>query len=307
MTSAQQEVLKVQNLRVSFGNGNEDTEVVHGISLVAHPGQVHVILGESGSGKTVFARSAVGMNPRHSKVLGSSYVCGGAVAFDGHGGRGGGFGTDVGMIFQDPTASLDPMYRVGDQICEAIRASTGVKSARENKKAALALIESVRIHEPGKAFRLYPHEMSGGMRQRISIAIAMAGDPKLIIADEPSSALDASVGVHVVNLINDLRRRAGSAVLFITHDISAARIIARERGDRVCVMLKGTLVEEGPASEIFDNALHPYTQALLGCEPSRAVERGALSVVPDEIRNNTDWGDLTEVETDHFVAYETGA
>ncbi|PJM78230.1 ABC transporter ATP-binding protein [Bifidobacterium scaligerum] len=302
MTDSGEEVLKVENLKVSFNHGTTRTEIVHGISMAVHAGQVRVILGESGSGKTVFVRSSVGMNPRHSLVDGSSAFCGDPITFDGHGGGGSHFGKDIGMIFQDPTASLDPMYTVGEQICEAIRVATNITSAAERRHRAVSLIESVRIREPEKAFGLYPHEMSGGMRQRISIAIAIAGSPKLIVADEPSSALDASVGVHVVHLINDLRNTAGTAVLFITHDISAARIIAAKPNDRVSVILKGNVVEEGAASSVLHHALHPYTQALLGCEPSRDVVRGCLSVVPDSIRSCEQWGPLVEIEPDHFVA-----
>lgn len=306
MNKEREEILHVNDLKVSFKNGGRESEVVHGISLVVHAGQVRVILGESGSGKTVFVRSSVGMNPRHSVVSGESRFCADPIVFNGRGGDNGHFGIDIGMIFQDPTASLDPMYTVGEQLCEAIRAaSKGMKSA-EQKGKALTLIESVRIREPEKAFILYPHEMSGGMRQRIAIAIAMAGSPKLIIADEPSSALDASVGVHVVNLINDLRHETDCGVIFITHDISAARIIASEKQDRISVILKGNLVEEGPASLILRHAVHPYTQALLGCEPSRSIPRGKLSVVPDSIRNCESWGPLEQIEPDHFAAFEEG-
>jgi ABC-type dipeptide/oligopeptide/nickel transport system ATPase component len=276
--------------------------VVKRVGLGFERAQVTVLLGESGSGKTVFARSVIGMAPAGARVEGTAMFDGrdllsmkGKALRAIHGSR-------IGMVPQDPNSSLDPMSRIGGQIIETLEQHHAVASREAAHSRMIELLDLVQIHEPERVARLYPHEVSGGMRQRIAIAIALSCDPELIVADEPSSALDASVGVRVVQLLDDLRVRMNTAILFITHDIGIAALIANEANDRVAVMLSGRIVELGFAHQILTDARHPYTRALIAAEPSADVPRGKLAVVPDAVRMQRNWGDLATVEPGHGVA-----
>ncbi|RWZ55089.1 ABC transporter ATP-binding protein [Labedella populi] len=295
--------LDATDVTVSFaGHGRSARTVVDHIGLGLERSQVTVLLGESGSGKTVFARSITGMAPHGATVTGRSL-------FDGrdllrtaastlrqvHGSR-------IGSVPQDPNASLDPMRRIGSQIMETLLQHRAVADRRSARLRALELLDLVEIRDPDRVFRCYPHEVSGGMRQRIAIAIAVSCDPELVVADEPSSALDASVGVRIVELLDGLRTRLGTAILFITHDIGIAARIASADHDRVAVMLSGRIVELGRASSVLTRPLHPYTRALIDAEPSADVERGRLAVVSDELRTRREWGPLVEVEPGHAVS-----
>ncbi|MCW2938911.1 MAG: Peptide/nickel transport system ATP-binding protein [Actinomycetia bacterium] len=295
--------LDATDVSVSFrGHRGRWNEVVHSVGLGLERGQVTVLLGESGSGKTVFARSVAGMAPHGARVEGSS-------VFDGvnlldlraaqlrkiHGDR-------IGMVAQDPNSSLDPMRRIGGQISETILQHRCAPDRKAAHARMLELLDVVQIREPERVARCYPHEISGGMRQRVAIAIAISCNPELIVADEPSSALDASVGARVVELLDDLRVRLATAILFITHDIGIAGRIASKPQDRVAVMLGGRLVELGYANQVLGRACHPYTRALIAAEPSGQVPRGQLAVVPDSIRGRQDWGQLVEVSPGHAAA-----
>jgi|GEM_PF-544526 len=295
--------LDASNVSVSFRSprGGWNT-VVDSIGLGLERSQVTVLLGESGSGKTVFARTITGMAHPAAKVEGT-------VEFDGvdlltadrralrrlHGDR-------IGMVPQDPNSSLDPMRRIGGQITETLLQHGKVPNRAAAVARATELLTLVHIAEPERVLHNYPHEISGGMRQRVAIAIAICCEPELIIADEPSSALDASVGVQVVRLLDDLRVRMETAILFITHDIGIAALIASKPHDRVAVMLGGRIVELGFAHQVLHNAQHEYTRALLAAEPSANTARGELAVVPDEVRMRRDWGPLRDVEPGHAVA-----
>jgi ABC-type dipeptide/oligopeptide/nickel transport system ATPase component len=194
------------------------------------------------------------------------------------------------------------MRRVGAQIVETLAQHRVGDSRPDRHGRMLELLDLVRIHDPRRVAASYPHELSGGMRQRAAIAIAICCDPELIVADEPSSALDASVGARVVELLDDLRERLGTAILFITHDIGIAARIAHRPPDRMAVMLGGRVVELGYAGPVLASPRHPYTQALIAAEPSSAVPRGQLAVVPDDIRTARDWGQLVDVAPGHAVA-----
>lgn len=296
-------VLDATEVSVAFrGSGSRWSTVVDGVGLGLERSQVTVLLGESGSGKTVFARTITGMAPRTARVSGSA-------VFDGvdllaapvrelrrlQGDR-------IGSVPQDPNSSLDPMRRIGGQIVETLMQHGRAADRAAAKARALELLELVHIHEPERVAHCYPHEVSGGMRQRIAIAVAICCDPELVVADEPSSALDASVGVRVVQLLDDLRTRLGTAILFITHDIGIAGLVASQPHDRVAVMLGGRIVELGFARQVLHAPAHEYTRALLAAEPSADVPRGGLAVVPDEIRSRRDWGALQEIEPGHAVA-----
>jgi len=296
-------VLDATSVSVSFrGKGSRYNTVVDSVGLGLEQSQVTVLLGESGSGKTVFARSITGMAPRGARVAGAAVFSGqNLLELNGRELRKV-QGNRIGMVPQDPNASLDPMRRVGGQIIETLMQHGKAASKTAAKARMLELLELVHIHEPERVAHCYPHEVSGGMRQRIAIAIAICCDPELIVADEPSSALDASVGVRVVQLLDDLRERLNTAILFITHDIGIAALIASKPNDRVAVMLGGRIVELGFAHQVLRNPKHPYTRALLAAEPSADVARGSLAVVPDKVRTQRNWGPLLEVEPGHAVA-----
>lgn len=296
-------VLDATGIHVSFPRpGKSPSTVIDGIGLGLERTQVTVLLGESGSGKTVFARAITGLAAPSAIVTGSS-LFGGVDLVGGspaalralHGDR-------IGMVPQDPNASLDPMRRIGGQIVETLLQHRQVATRSAARARALELLAQVQIREPERVVRCYPHEVSGGMRQRIAIAIAISCGPELIVADEPSSALDASVGAHVVGLLDDLRTRLHTAILFITHDIGIAALIASQPHDRVAVMLGGQIVELGFAPSVLQAPRHEYTRALLAAEPSAGVARGQLAVVPDEVRTRRDWGPLREVAPGHAVA-----
>ncbi|WP_432826412.1 ABC transporter ATP-binding protein [Dactylosporangium sp. CA-092794] len=293
---------------VSFrGHRGRWSRVVDRVGLGLERGQVTVLIGESGSGKTVFARTVAGLPPRGARVTGNA-------VFDGmnllalhrrrlravHGDR-------IGMVPQDPNSSLDPMRRVGAQIVETIVQHRAAPDRAAARARMLELLELVQIRDPVRVAHRYPHELSGGMRQRVAIAIAICCEPELIIADEPSSALDASVGARVVDLLDDLRERLGTAILFITHDIGIAARIAHRSQDRMAVMLGGRVVELGYAQQVLTAAGHPYTRALIAAEPSARTPRGQLAVVPDAIRYARDWGELVDVAPGHAVALRHGA
>ncbi len=295
--------LDATGIDVAFrGDHGRWRSVVRGVGLGMERSQVTVLLGESGSGKTVFARSITGMAPFGARV-------GGTAIFDGLDLISAGAATmrriqgdRIGMVPQDPNSSLDPMRRIGSQIVETLLQHRKLPDRAAAKGRMLELLELVRIQDPARVARCYPHEISGGMRQRVAIAIAICCEPELVVADEPSSALDASVGVRVVQLLGDLRERLGTAVLFITHDIGIAALIANKPHDRVAVMLSGRVVELGFAHQVLGDARHPYTRALLAAEPSASTPRGRLAVVDESIRSQRDWGPLLQVEPGHAVA-----
>lgn len=296
-------VLSVRDLSVAFPrHGAPSTTVVDGVSLTLHPGQVMVVLGESGSGKTVLSRSISGMAAADALLSGRVDFGGDNVLTMPRPRLRRLLGSRIATVFQDPTSSLDPMRRVGGQLGETLRRHQRGLSRAEARVRATALLEAVEIRDVGRVLRSYPHELSGGMRQRIAIAIAICCDPELLIADEPSSALDASVGARVVELLDRLRSTLGMAILFITHDISVAADITRGDHDAVTVMLGGQVVEQGPAAAVLGEPQHPYTRALLTAQPSEHIARGRLAVVPDEVRTRRDWGPLVETAPGHLVA-----
>ncbi|PSL37769.1 peptide/nickel transport system ATP-binding protein [Labedella gwakjiensis] len=300
--------LDATDVTVSFpGRGRSMRTVIDGIGIGLERSQVTVLLGESGSGKTVFARSITGMAPHGARVTGSSLFDGRDLLSAPKTVLRGLHGSRIGSVPQDPNASLDPMRRIGSQIVETLLQHKAVAGRAAAKARAIELLDLVEIREPERVLRCYPHEVSGGMRQRIAIAIAVSCDPELVVADEPSSALDASVGVKIVELLDGLRTRLGTAILFITHDIGIAARVASADHDRVAVMLSGRIVELGRASTVLSRPLHPYTRALIAAEPSADVERGRLAVVSDELRGRRDWGPLVEIEPGHAVSSDVAA
>lgn len=252
-------MVSVRDLRVTFSGGGKTIRAVSGVSLEVAAGETLALIGESGSGKSVTLRALMRLHPpRRTRMEGEIRIDGTDVtALDGRGLarlRGG----KVAMVFQEPLLALDPVYTIGQQIIECIRTHARV-SAAEARQRALRALESVRIPSPERRLAAYPHEMSGGMRQRAMIALALSANPKVLLADEPTTALDATVQIQVLILLRELQRELGLSIVFVTHDIGAAVEIA----DRVAVMYGGRIVEEGPIRTILRAARHPYTMALL--------------------------------------------
>ncbi|MCG7361384.1 dipeptide/oligopeptide/nickel ABC transporter permease/ATP-binding protein [Roseomonas sp. ACRSG] len=256
-------VLEVQNLTVEIATPRGPIRPVQDVSLSVHAGETLAIVGESGSGKSVTATAVMGLLPPV------------AVPVEGHAWLGGKDllrlsepemralrGGPMAMVFQDPMSSLNPVHTVGAQVVEAIQAHQKISSAEAWARAE-ELFKRVGIADSAKRLRVYPHEMSGGMRQRVMIAMGIANNPKLLICDEPTTALDVTVQAQILDLLNDLKRETGMAMIFITHSLGVVSEIA----DRVAVMYAGQVVEQGRVEEVFGNPLHPYTRALLAAVP----------------------------------------
>jgi oligopeptide/dipeptide ABC transporter ATP-binding protein len=253
-------ILEVSDLTVSFATDGGLVRAVEGVSFGLAAGEILAIVGESGSGKSVTAQTLIGLTRAPNTTIS------GSVRFDGveltdldDDGLRGVRGERIAMIFQDPMTSLNPVYRVGDQMIEMIRAHRDV-SKREARERAVDLLRSVGIPNPERRVHDYPHEFSGGMRQRVMIAMALSLDPDVLIADEPTTALDVTVQAQILRLLDQLNRERGLAVVLITHDLGVVAEIA----DRVAVMYAGQLVEYASLDELFYDPQHPYTWGLLG-------------------------------------------
>ena len=265
--------LSLGNLGVRFGAA----AAVDGVSLDLVRGEIFGIVGESGSGKSTLANAAMGLLPAAATVSGSISINGREVVGLGDDALRQMRSNEAAMIFQDPSASLDPTWPVGDQIAETIRAHRPV-GAREAKARAIALMAEVGIPEPAARYNDVPHHFSGGQRQRIVIAAALANDPKLLIADEPTTALDVTIQAQVLQLIDTLRRDHGTTVLLITHDLGVVSMVC----DRVGVMYGGKLLEIGETQELTARPTHPYTRALLAANPASSPRGTRLPVIPAE-------------------------
>jgi peptide/nickel transport system ATP-binding protein len=271
-------VIDVRGLKTYFRTDDATVKAVDDVSLSIAPGQTLGLVGESGSGKSVTSLSVMRLLPEHA-----ASIEGGQIALLGRDvvtlpekemrqvrGR------DAAMIFQEPGTSLNPVYRVGDQVAEAIRLHQKVTKA-EARQRALALFEEVGIPDPARRVQSFPHEMSGGQKQRVMIAMALSCNPKLLIADEPTTALDVTIQAQILDLIRKLRDERGMAVLFITHDLGVIAEIA----DHVAVMFRGKIVETGTIEEIFANPQHPYTRGLIACRPRLDTTYKRLPTVAD--------------------------
>ncbi|MCO4093922.1 MAG: ABC transporter ATP-binding protein [Acidovorax sp.] len=260
----------VRNLRVTFTGGKKPVEAVNGVDLQVRRGEVVALIGESGSGKSVTLRSLLRLHPpARSRIEGVMRVGEHNVLELGTQALADYRGKVASMIFQEPLLALDPVYSVGAQIIEAIRRHESVSEAQARQRA-LELFERVRIPSPERRLQAYPHEMSGGMRQRAMIALALACKPQLLLADEPTTALDATVQIQILLLLRELQRELGLSVVFVTHDIGAAVEVA----DRIAVMYAGRIVEEGDAATLLRAPRHPYTLALLKSRASGALPKG---------------------------------
>ncbi|MCR6477935.1 ABC transporter ATP-binding protein [Variovorax sp. ZS18.2.2] len=263
-------MVRLRDLSVTFSGGRKPVHAVSGVSLEVQRGEVVALIGESGSGKSVTMRTLLRLHPeRRTRMGGLVEVAGRDVLAMSQRELADFRGKVASMIFQEPLLALDPVYSVGAQIVESIRRHENVGQA-EAQKRALALFERVRIPSPERRLQAYPHEMSGGMRQRAMIALALACKPQLLLADEPTTALDATVQIQILLLLRELQRDLGLSVIFVTHDIGAAVEVA----DRIAVMYAGRIVEEGTARELIRSPRHPYTIALLKSRAHGTLARG---------------------------------
>ncbi|PTM53383.1 ABC transporter ATP-binding protein [Phreatobacter oligotrophus] len=270
-------LVDIRDLHVTFTGGPKPIRAINGVDLTLDRGETLAILGESGSGKSVTLRAMLRLNPeKRTKVEGSITVGGKDVLALGSKDLQAFRGRDVSMIFQEPALALDPVYTLGHQIAETIVKHDG-GSWDDARKRALDLFERVRIPSPERRLDNYPHEMSGGMRQRAMIALALACNPKVLLADEPTTALDATVQIQILLLVRELQREFGIAVMFVTHDIG----VAVEVADRVAVMYGGRIVETGPIRDILNAPRHPYTIGLLKSRAHGAMTKGQrLDAIP---------------------------
>jgi oligopeptide/dipeptide ABC transporter ATP-binding protein len=255
-------LLEVADLRISLPGPRGMVSIVDGVDFEVHRGQIFGLAGESGCGKTMTALSLLGLLPSHARASGRA-------EFDGHNLLTLGAaelrqvrGRKLAMVFQDPTSSLHPMLSIERQLTEHLLVHLRM-DRRQARRRAIDLLEQVRIPDPESALRAYPHQFSGGMRQRIQIAMALACEPSLLIADEPTTALDVTVQAGILRLIDGLRRAAALAVILITHDLGVLSALA----DTVTVMYAGRIVETGPTAEVVQTSRHPYTRGLLESLP----------------------------------------
>ena len=269
-------LLQVDGLHVAFGARRTWRDAVHGVNLRVAAGEVVGLVGESGSGKSLTALSVMGLLPPGAKV--SS----GRILFDGTdllGLREGAMnrlrGRDIGMIFQDPLSALNPAIPVGKQIVHSLRTHSAM-TRRQAEARVVELLDLVGIGQPAERARAYAHELSGGMRQRVMTALAVSSNPKLLIADEPTTALDVTVQAQVIGMLDRIRRELGIAVLFISHNLDLVASIC----DRVSVMYAGRVVESAEVEPLFDRPRHPYTRQLLRCVPRLDGGTGPMPTIP---------------------------
>jgi peptide/nickel transport system ATP-binding protein len=274
-------ILQVEDLRVEFDTSQGRVTVIDGLSFALAGGETLCIVGESGCGKSMTALAVMGLVPRPT-----GHVTGGRILFEGEDLRQARDsrlrelrGNRLSMIFQEPMSSLNPVFTVGDQIGEALRLHQGM-NARQARERTIEMLRAVHIPEPHKRVDEFPHQFSGGMRQRVMIAMALACEPAVLIADEPTTALDVTVQAQIFDLLAELRSRKSTSIILITHDMGAVA----EMADRVIVMYAGRKVEEGTVETILDAPAHPYTRGLLACRPQLVIgevpARRALTEIP---------------------------
>jgi oligopeptide transport system ATP-binding protein len=268
-------MLEVRDLAVEFNTDYGDVHAVNGINYTLDPGESLAILGESGSGKTVSALAIMGLIDRPGRVAGGEIVYKGVNLLSlSNNERRAIRGSEISMIFQDALSALNPVFGVGDQIAEMFRVHRGM-SRRAAMAKALELMDRVGIPSAKERLRDYPHQFSGGMRQRVMIAIGISLDPAILIADEPSTALDVTVQAQIMELLQELQRETHMGLILITHDLG----VVAEVADRVCVMYAGKLVEQGSVSDIYARPSHPYTERLMHSIPRVDRKGGRLDPI----------------------------
>ncbi len=270
--------LKIENLKLGFDTYAGMTEVLHGISLHIGRGEKVALVGESGSGKSVTARIVLGMlqSLKTARISGSVFFEGIDLERMSARGRHALRGTKMSMIFQDPTSSLNPVYRIGTLFKEVLMRNEPAITHEQVRRKACEALADVAIAEPERVLDSYAFQLSGGMNQRVMIAMALVNNPSLLLADEPGTALDVTVQAQTLKLMGELVEKHHTSVLFISHNLG----VVREFADRVYVIYKGNIVEQGPTGELFDNPLHPYTRALLAAVPR--ITGGGIPDIADD-------------------------
>ena len=278
-------LLDVRDLRVSFPAPNGAIHPVDGVSFTIARGETLALVGESGCGKSLTALALLQLVPRPGRVEGGSVRLGEVdiATLQGEALRAV-RGRRIGMVFQDPLTSLNPVLTVGDQVAEGMVAH-GMATKAEAAKRAVELLEEVGVADAEERARAYPHQLSGGMRQRVGIAIALAAEPEVLIADEPTTALDVTVQAQILELIDTLRKDRGMAVLLITHDLG----VVAGRADRVAVMYAGQIVEQAATNDLFARPSHPYTRGLLASVPRIEGELTRLKPIPGSVPPPGQW------------------
>jgi peptide/nickel transport system ATP-binding protein len=280
-------LVRARRLTVKFAQGNGFVHAVNGVDFDLHQREVLCILGESGSGKSVTLRALMRLNPSAKTIMSGTLDVGGhdVVAMP-EAEMSALRGPFVAMIFQDPMTSLDPVFTIGQQITETIMRHERITRS-EARKRALGLLDLVQIPSAKRRLDAYPHELSGGLRQRAMIAIALSCRPKLLLADEPTTALDASVQIQILFLLREIQQEMGMGMIFVTHDLGVAGEIA----DRIAVMYAGRFIEEGPVADLMQAPLHPYARGLLGAtvhEGSRGSRLVTIPGAPPDLRHLPD-------------------
>lgn len=282
-----EKLLEVKDLKVSFFTDLGETQAVKGAGFAIGEGDFFGIVGESGSGKSVTTKSILRLGPSNCKIMGGEILFRGEDILKKNEAelraiRGG----EIAMIFQDSLSALNPVYTVGNKMVELLRRHTNMNK-KEAKARVLELLTAVGITDPEKAMNSYPHELSGGMRQRVMIAMALACEPKLLIADEPTTALDVTIQAQILHLMNNLKEEHGTAIMFITHDLG----VINQMADDVAVMYCGQVVEHVPARVLFSKSAkysHPYTEGLMASVPRLDTKADRLDAIPGAVPHPLD-------------------
>ena len=293
-------MLHIENLHIAFKSRSEETSAVSGIDLTLKKGESIGLVGESGSGKSITALAIMGLLPRQALLRSGKIVFNNTDLLalspkEMNLYR----GQQIAMIFQEPMTSLNPVMRCGKQVAESILRHQKVTS-KEAKAQVISLFKQVNLPRPEQMLRSYPHELSGGQKQRVMIAMAIANNPSLLIADEPTTALDVTVQKEILELLDHLRKTKGMSLIFISHDLGVVSRVA----DRVAVMYKGSIVEQGLCSDVFIHPQHPYTKGLLACRPPLDARPEHLPVIEDFLHGTTELKSTKEVLTRNPVDYQ---
>ena len=274
------ELLRVEDLRVYFRTMEGVVKAVEGATFSIKEGEVFGLVGESGCGKSTIGLTILRLLPPNAIIEGGSVVYRGrnllelpereleAIR-----------GREISMVFQDPSTTLNPLFTVGEQLADVLRTHLGVEDRGKLEELALRALKMVRMPDPARVLHMYPHELSGGMQQRAVIAIALSTRPRLLIADEPTTALDVTIQAQILELLTDLKEELGLSLLFITHNLG----VMAEVGDRLAVMYAGTVVEEGTVECVFESPLHPYTVGLLESVPRVSKRKRPLKYIPGSV------------------------
>ncbi len=280
-----EKLLVIENLSVEFPSPRGPLRAVDGVSLEVQAGEIVGLIGESGSGKSTVLLAVMGLIARPGRILPGSSVrlkgreLTGLSPKDYRAVR----GYEIGMVFQDPMTSLNPSMPIGEQVRESLRVHRYCKSKAEERERVIQLLEAVGITNAAQRYRAYPHQFSGGMLQRVLIASALACNPRLLLADEPTTALDVTIQAQILDLLKEINRERNTAILLVSHDIG----LAAEFCDRIAVMYAGRIVEVGPAEQVVNDPRHPYTQGLVGCLPTFGGRRGRLEPIPGSLPDLT--------------------